>query len=133
MAGSQFGSGSHEGRRFQKHDHRQLVEQFVSMALQQDDANLTDNIARYNRLFDRMTSLKQELTNREGDRRRALLHLCDHENAQVRFQAAIAIAELAPEKARQTFQIISDRNEYPEAGDARRWIRRLDEGRSKSK
>ena len=116
---------------FQNMTVEQLVEQFTSIALEQDEAILSEDNRKYNRLFDRMTLLKQELKNRVGDQRRALLPLCDHESAQVRLQAAIAIVAVAPEKARQTFQIISDRNEYPEAADARSWMRTLDEGRFK--
>ena len=109
----------------------QPVEQFTSIALEQNETILSEDNRKYNRLFDRMTLLTEELKNRVGDQRRALLPLCDHESAQVRLQAAIAIVAVAPEKARQTFQIISDRNEYPEAADARSWIRTLDEGRFK--
>ena len=106
----------------------QLVEHFAAIALEQDEANLFENYRKYNRLYDRMKLLEQELKSRSGDQRRALLPLCDHQNAQVRLKAAFATLAVAPERGRQTLQTISDRNEYPEAGDARETLRNIEQG-----
>lgn len=106
----------------------QLVQEFTNIALAQDEANLAENTSKYNRLFDRMTLLKQELKGREGDQRRALLPLCDHPNAQVRLKAAQAVLAVAPDKARQTLELIVDRKEFPEAGYACDTLRALDQG-----
>jgi hypothetical protein len=105
-----------------------LVESFLANALEQYEAELIDAYAKYNRLFRRMRLLENELQSRPGDQRHALLPLCDHRNAHVRLRAAIATLAIAPEKARQTLQIIVDRNEYPDAADARGMLRALDQG-----
>jgi len=105
-----------------------LVQEFVANALEQYKAELADATAKYNRLFQRMGLLENELKSREGDQRRALLPLYSHGNPHVRLRAAIATLTLAPAKARQTLQIIIDRNEYPDAADARGMLRALDQG-----
>jgi hypothetical protein len=61
--------------------------------------------------------------------RRALIPLLEHPNPQVRLKSAITTLALAPEAARRALQIISDRNEYPQAADARGMMSDLDEGR----
>jgi hypothetical protein len=106
----------------------ELVERFLEIALEQDNAILMDEIARYNRLYGRMEEVKEELKRRPGDLRRALVALYDHPNAQVRLKAAIATLAVEPESARSVLQGISDRNEYPQAADARGMMRALDEG-----
>ena len=106
----------------------QLVQEFFALTMAQYRANLVDDIPKFTRLYRRMELLEQELKRRPGDQRRALLPLCDHENAHVRLRAAIAILALAPEKARETFQIISDRREFPDAADAYGMLRALDQG-----
>jgi hypothetical protein len=107
----------------------QLVDQFRNIALEQDEALLTNEIAKFNRLFDSMDAIKMELKARAGDQRRALIPLLAHPNAQVRLKAAIATLGVAPQPARQALQAISDRQEYPQAADARGMMRALDEGR----
>ena len=107
----------------------QLVESFTSIALDQDKALLWDEIAKYNRLYDKMEVVEEELKKREGDERQALSALYHHSNAQVRLKSAIATLAIAPEEARAVLQKLSDRNEYPQAADARGMLRALDEGR----
>lgn len=106
----------------------QLVERFVAIALDQHEAMRHDDNAKYSRLYGQMDAIKQELKIRAGDQRRALLALLDHPNAQVRLKSAITTLALAPEAARQALQVISDRQEYPQAADARGMMRALDEG-----
>jgi hypothetical protein len=106
----------------------QLVEHFAAIALAQDKAMLRDEHAKFNRLFDEMELIKQELKGRAGDQRRALMPLYAHPNAQVRLKSAIATLALAPEAARRTLQTVSDRNEYPQAAYARDMISALDNG-----
>lgn len=106
----------------------QLVERFIAIALDQYDALLDDEHAKYNRLYEQMDAIKQELKHRAGDQRRALIRLHDHPNAQVRLKSAIATLALVPEAARQTLQTISDRNEYPQAAYARDMLAALDKG-----
>ena len=96
--------------------------------LAQDKAMRIDDSATYNRLFRQMEVVEKELKAHKGDQRQALLSLLDLPNAQVRLTSAIATLALAPEAARRALQIISDREEYPQAADARGMIRAVDEG-----
>lgn len=105
----------------------QLVEEFVRIALQQDEAILYDEIAKFNRLFDLMDEVKKELKSRPGDRRRVLMRLYDHENAQVRLKAAIATLAVAPAAARQALDTIAQ-SRKPQAADAGMTIFALDDG-----
>lgn len=107
----------------------QLVERFATMALEQDEALLMDEIGKYNRLYDKMEELEQELKGRDSDQRRLLLSLLDHPNAEVRLKAAIATLAIEPETARKVLQSISDSNEYPQAAYARGMMSALDAGR----
>lgn len=104
----------------------QLVERFTSIALDQDDALEADDDAKFARLYQKMDAIKDELKAR-GERR-ALLPLLDHKNAQVRLKAAIATLAVAAKAAREALQVMSDRNEYPQAADARGMLNALDEG-----
>jgi hypothetical protein len=114
--------------RFEDMTVSQLVERFTSIAIAQDNALRLDEITKFNRLYDEMEAVEDALKSRNGDQRRALLPLFLHPNAQVRLKAATATLALAPEAARQTLQIISDRQEYPQAADARGMMRAVDKG-----
>ena len=107
----------------------QLVDTFVSMALAQDYAELSDDLAKYNRLYDEMDTVRQELKSRAGDGRRALLPLLNHRNAQVRLKAAISTLALEPEASREALQKLVDSNEFPQAARASGMLEALDEGR----
>lgn len=106
----------------------QLVEQFAAMAVEQDQAELMNDNAKYTRLYWQMEAVENELKAREGDQRRALMRLYHHRNAQVRLKTAIATLAIAPELARQVLQVIKDRSEFPQAGDAAMMLRSLDNG-----
>jgi hypothetical protein len=106
----------------------QLVESFIAVALDQDAAIAHDDNAKFNRLYGQMDAMENELKGRDGDQRRALVRLYDHPNAQVRLTSASATLALSPEAARRTLQTISDRQEYPQAADARGMIRSVDDG-----
>ena len=82
----------------------------------------------FNRLFKQMEAVKEELTSRPGDQRRTLIPLLEHPNAQVRLKSAIATLALVPKEARRVLEVISDRQEYPQAADARGMMMALDEG-----
>jgi hypothetical protein len=103
-----------------------LVELFITIALEQNKAMFDGNSVKFNRLFDQMEVVKRVFKSREGDQRRALLPLHYHRDVQVRFTAAVATRELAPEASRRVFQSISDRNEYPQAADARGMLAEMD-------
>lgn len=106
----------------------ELYERFISAALEQHKAMLNDEHAKYNRLFEEIDKIEEELKRREGDQRHALIYLFDHPNAQVRLNAAIATLALEPEAARWALQLISDRDEYPQAPYARDMLSALDKG-----
>lgn len=107
----------------------ELVQRFMEIALAQDHAIMWDEpAAKYNRLFDLMGDVEEELKRRPGDQRRELVQLFDHPNPQVRVKAAIRSLAVAPEEARQVLEILDERNELPQAADARGMMRSLDEG-----
>jgi len=106
----------------------ELVERFVAISLDQDDALLGGEVGRFNRLYDQKIAVLNELKSRHGDQRRLLLRLFDHPNAQVRLNAAKATLAVAPETAQMQLQAIRDSKEYPQALDAGMSIRGLEEG-----
>jgi cytochrome c oxidase assembly protein Cox11 len=104
----------------------QLAEQFVSIALDQDEALFKDQISRFNRLHHQMKDVVNELKSRPGDQRSILLPLYTHRNIQVRLKAARTTIDVAPKAAREVFQKIVDSRRYPQAADALAAIWRLD-------
>lgn len=104
----------------------QLVDRFVTIALEQDEALLNDQIPKFNRLYDQMKDVIEELKSRPGDQRSILLPLYNHPNIQVRLKAARTTIDVAPEAARDVFQKIVDSRRYPQAADALAAIWRLD-------
>jgi hypothetical protein len=107
---------------------KQLVDRFSAIGIEQDQATLRGQHARFNRLFDEMVAIKDELKMRQGDQRRELLSLYDHPNVQVRLNAAKVTLAVAPEPARKLLQAISDSREYPQAGDAGMSLWNLEQG-----
>ncbi len=106
----------------------QLVERFTAIALEQDEALLMDEIAKFNRLFDKMEAIEEELKSRPGDQRRALLPLYKHPNMQVRVKAAMATLAVAPQAAREALQAIKASQEQPQALEAGMSLWNLDRG-----
>jgi hypothetical protein len=107
---------------------QQLVEHFIYIAVEQSDAAIVNNSAKYNRFYSQMDEVRNELKKREGDQRRALISLFDHPNAQVRLKAAITTLVLAPESSKQVLKNISDRNEFPQAAEANGILWGLEDG-----
>jgi uncharacterized protein YdcH (DUF465 family) len=106
----------------------QLVDRFKAVTLEQADAIVHDDNTRFNRLFEQMEAVKQELKGREGDQRRALLRLFDHPNTQVRLKAAKATLAVAPEAARRILETIANSHELHHAGEAGMTLANLDRG-----
>jgi Domain of unknown function (DUF2019) len=106
----------------------QLVERFTAIALEQDQATLMHQHAKFNRLFDEMEAVESELKARNGDQRRALLRLYDHPNAQVRLKAVKATLAVAPETALRMLKAIAESREYPQAGEAGMSLLNLERG-----
>ena len=106
----------------------QLVECFAAICLDQAQALLYSDIAKFNRLYESMVEVREELKRRPGDERRALITLYVHENAQVRLQAARASFAVAPAAARRVIEAIANSKTRPQAGDAGMTISNLDRG-----
>jgi hypothetical protein len=104
----------------------ELVERFIGIALDQDNALFNGEISRFNELYDQMDEVRNELKRRMGDQRSALLPLYGHPNIQVRLKAALTTMDLEPIAAREVFQKIASSRRYPQAADALAAIRRLD-------
>lgn len=109
----------------------QLVDRFTALCLAQNKAELYDEIAKYNRLYDQIVAIRDELKGRPGDQRIALVPLFAHPNPQVRLKAALYALAVAPAAAQHALQEISDRNEYPQAADARQTLEAIERGDSK--
>lgn len=105
-----------------------LVRCFETLALEQNDAEMSDDIAKVNRLFDRLEEVEAELKRRPGDRRSSLLRLYAHDNVHVRLKAAKATLAVAPEAARRMLKTIAESREFPQAGEAGMTIWALERG-----
>jgi hypothetical protein len=109
---------------------QELVARFLAIALQQYEAVEMDNNSKFNRLFDQMIDVMAEFMVRPLEQRRALMALYQHPNPQVRYLAAVATKDFVPQDARRVCEIISERNEYPQAADARGLMQAIDEGKT---
>lgn len=108
----------------------ELVRQVRELALRQSQAELYGRISKYNQLYRQIVAIKDELKSREGDQRRALESLFTDANPQVRLVAAQWSLAVLPGQAIEVLQQISDRNEYPQAADARLSLERIKSGQS---
>jgi Domain of unknown function (DUF2019) len=106
----------------------QLVDRFADIGVAQDDALWDGKYAKFNRLYDRMDEIDQELRSRGEEARLALLRLYNHRNMQVRLKAAVHTLAVAPELARHALQTIANSKFYPQAGDAGMLLSGLDDG-----
>jgi hypothetical protein len=106
----------------------ELVDRFASICVEQDQALFENRIAEFNRLYDRMAEIPDELRARHGDQRNALLALFDHQNLRVRPQAAKATLAVAPAAARRMIELIQEWGRQPYAGDAGMCLVNLDRG-----
>ena len=106
----------------------ELVQLFAENTREQDKALLVGQGAKYNRLFDRMKDIHDELRRRPGDQRRMLIQLFDFPNMHVRLQAAKLTLAVAPLEARAQLQAIVDSKWFPQAGDAGMCLHNLETG-----
>jgi hypothetical protein len=106
----------------------QLVARFVDLCLAQDNAERIGDIAKVNRLYDRIEVIKRELQARKGDQRRKLLHLFSHPNAQVRLKASHATLAIEPAAARQVLETLAASKIFPQSGSAGMSLDALDRG-----
>ena len=106
----------------------ELVDRFAAIGVEQDQALLMDEIAKFNRLFDRHQAIAAELKGRPGDQRRGLIALFNHPNMQTRLNAAKATLAVEPGAARSALEAIANSRWYPQAGDAGMCLRNLELG-----
>jgi len=106
----------------------QLVERFVKIALEQDEAEVMGDTQKFSPLFRQMEAVEDELKARPGDQRRLLLSLYAHPNAQVRVKAAKATLAVAPQAARNALMKLAASHEYPQSGEAGMSLVNLDRG-----
>jgi hypothetical protein len=107
----------------------QLVERFRVLALAKSQAINDGKTAKFSRLYWELDAVEKSLRARDGDQRRALVPLYDHPNPQVRLDAAMATLVVLPNASRAALQMIIDRHEFPQAGDAGFTLLYLKEGR----
>lgn len=107
---------------------QQLVARFIAIAMAQHDASREYQTTHYNRLFDQMTKIENELKSRENDQRRALLPLLKADDIHLRLKAAIALLAVAPEQARKVLMSIRDYKLLPYSMDASLMLMSLDSG-----
>ena len=96
----------------------ELVQRFLSLTLAQYEARFPSQTSKYNRLYHQMNEIRDELKRREGDQRRALLPLINHENAQVRLMAASSLLTIVPDRAKRALESVRDSRIEPPSANA---------------
>lgn len=105
-----------------------LTRLFEELCIEQYNALERNEIAAFNRRYDRIQAIQDELKSRPGDQRRALMRLFGHSNMQVRLTAARANLAVDYPAARRELQAIVDEKWHPQAGDAGMTLYFLDTG-----
>lgn len=103
-----------------------LIELYCQLGAQQDLAERRGEIAKFNRLVDRVTEIENELGRRPGDQRTVLLKLYGHAVMQVRLNAAKGTMKVAPAEARKQLELIAESKWYPQAADAGMYLYVID-------
>lgn len=107
----------------------ELVEQFLKMTLEQDDVLMKGRrIAIYNRLFDEINAVVDELKMRAGDQRIALLPLLENRNPQVKLIAAIDLLAVAYGPARRVLEELRGTDIFPQSANAAGLLNDMDKG-----
>ncbi|MBY0531936.1 MAG: DUF2019 domain-containing protein [Xanthobacteraceae bacterium] len=106
----------------------ELVSRYIEIGSLQYDALMMNEIAKFNRLFDKMIMVEAELQRRDGDQRRLLLALYEHENPHVRLNAIKATLAIAPEAGRKALEALAEAGEGYQSLDAGMCIFALDDG-----
>ncbi|MDU0344007.1 DUF2019 domain-containing protein [Bosea rubneri] len=101
---------------------------FEQLCIEQYNALERDEIAAFNRRYDRIQAIQDELKSRPGDQRRVLMELFGHRNMQVRLTAAHATLALDTLAARRELRAIADSKWYPQAANASMALDSLDSG-----
>ena len=96
-----------------------MLQRFIELSLTQHEALLYLETGPYNRAYMKIKKLVEELEARPGDQRHALIELFDHDNPQVRLNAAKHAHPHYPDKAIQIVQSIIDARALPQEVYAR--------------
>src|SRR5579875_3163997 len=88
--------------KLKKAELHELVSLFREYALKQQSVLLDSNTAAYNRLYEKMTAINDELKSRGMEARKSLLVLLDDENHRVRYAAAVKSLAVDRERALAT-------------------------------
>lgn len=105
-----------------------LVHRFAEIGILQNDALWEGKHSYFNRLYDQMDEVDNELRTRGNAARAALSQLFDHQNVQVRLQAAKFSLGVEPVRAHQVIKDIGESNLFPQAGDAGMTLVNLERG-----
>jgi len=116
------------GTGLKKLSNGELVARFRDHALQQEAAQLDGDAGKYRSLYQKMKSVDAELRARGQDGRRALLPLLNEQNMRVRYEAAVKLLAIVPERARAVLEEIAQSQVMPEAGDAGMMLLNLQKG-----
>ena len=92
----------------------ELVERFVSIAVDQDKALFDENNTKFNRLYRQMDDVTNELKSRPNDQRSVLLALYNHPNVQVRLKAVLATLDMSCELAREALRKTANSPQFPD-------------------
>jgi len=103
----------------------ELLAIFEHACLEQDETYISDNRKKFKRYFWINVAVVKELAARAGDARRALLVFFNHENPQVRLQAAKLAYPVAPAEARACLEAIRAARLPDQSLDAGMTLRRL--------
>jgi hypothetical protein len=106
----------------------ELIGSFETLCLEQYKADMTFDMPRYNKAFNDMIAVSDELRGRSGDQRRDLATLYTHPNEQVRLKAAIHTLAVLPDEAQAILQKLIDDRIHPQAADAIGILRAFREG-----
>lgn len=110
-----------------------LLRRFEALCIQQYDALDRNEIAAFNRRYDKIQAIEDELQSRPGDQRRVLMQLFGHPNMQVRLTAARANLAVDYAAARRELEAIVEEQWFPQAGDAGMTLHHIDTGFYKPK
>lgn len=105
----------------------ELVRRFVENAIETDQASILNKPRKFKPLYHECMAIKEELRSRDGDKRRLLVALYDHENLQVQFNAAEATLAIDP-SAKSVVERVAASNWYPAAAHARECLLILEHG-----
>jgi Domain of unknown function (DUF2019) len=106
----------------------ELVQRFLALTLAQYEARFPSQTGKYNQLYYQMNEITDQLQRMEGDQRRALLPLINHENAQVRLMAASSLLTIVPDRAKRALESVRDSGIVPSSVQAEGLLDGLENG-----